>query len=80
MSLVSQKLIRTRPDSDFHSAEGIEFQQYQQYVSLTDALDNVPSPDTHPAGESAQKRAAWKDAYLVRNGSLRVLVLSLTSV
>lgn len=64
MSLVSQKLIRTRPDSDFHSAEGIEFQQYQQYVSLTDALDNVPSPDTHPAGESAQKRAAWKDAYL----------------
>ncbi|KIO24192.1 hypothetical protein M407DRAFT_26387 [Tulasnella calospora MUT 4182] len=64
MSLVSQKLIRTRPDSDFHSGEGIEFQQYQQYVSLTDALDNVPSPDTYPSGESAQKRAAWKDAYL----------------
>ncbi|KAG8907689.1 Nucleoporin nup84 [Tulasnella sp. 408] len=64
MALVSQKLIRTRLDSDFHSNEGVEFQHYQQYVSLTDALDSVPSPDTYPSGESAQKRAAWKDAYL----------------
>lgn len=78
MTLVSQKLIRTRLDSDFHSNDGIEFQHYQQYISLTDALDSVPSPDTYPSGESAQKRAAWKDAYLVSDWSSSAFASQLT--
>ncbi|KAG9019387.1 Nucleoporin nup84 [Tulasnella sp. 427] len=65
MDIVSQSLIRKKREvGEFASFQATEFHCYQQYVSLVDALDKVPTPETYPTGESATKRSAWKDEYL----------------